>query len=208
MSSRKQKRAIAAWTKHARATSLQAARDLALVIVYGQSPGVQAYDLGIVLNQGETAWQRAPAYYTYRADQHWTVLHQGRRGRCSTVNEVHEACMLGAGLLDWLITNQRLAARQPDGTVLSIYWSAIEALTVDLTREIVILDAAGGFHGELAGPAIAPIAVAAIAACHGPCALLDHPALELLRAQQRAPDAMPKSVEIEAHGVRLRRSRT
>ena len=76
----------------------------------------------------------------------------------------------------------RLAARKPDGQVVSIYWSAIEAISVDLAREIVVLDGTGGYHGELGGPAIAQIAVAAIATCHGPQALLDHPALGPLRA--------------------------
>ncbi len=115
---------------------------------------------------------------------------------CCNINEVHYPCTLDLGILDWRITNQRLAARQTDGTVLSIYWSAIEAVSVDLAREYVMLDAINGFHGVLSGPTVAPIAVAAIASCHGPHALLDHPALEQLRARPPAGDSLPTSLPI------------
>jgi hypothetical protein len=186
VSRRKQRRAIAAWAYQAREASRHAARELALTIVRGQSSAMQAYDLGIVLNNGESAWQRVPADYWYRGELSWMVQDNSYRGYRSTINEVHQPYVIHGGLLDWLITNQRLAARKPDGQVISIYWSAIEAISVDLTQEIVGLDGTDGYHGELAGPAIAPIAVAAIATCHGPRALLDHPALELLRAPPNA----------------------
>jgi hypothetical protein len=172
---------MAAWASHVRETSRHAARELALTIVRGQSSGMQAYDLGIVLNDGETAWHRAPADYWYRGERSWMVRHNSYHGYRSTLSEIQQPCMYYAGMLDWLITNQRLVARKPDGLVISIYWSAIEAISVDLTHEVVVFDGTDGYHGELAGPAIAPIAVGAIARCHGPRALLDHPALESLR---------------------------
>ncbi|HZC53367.1 MAG TPA: hypothetical protein VE441_12830 [Mycobacterium sp.] len=184
MSRRTQRRAMAAWAAHIRETSRYAARELALTIVDGRSPGMQAYDLGIVLNDGETAWQQVPADYWYRSERSWIVQHNSYRGYRSIINEVHQPCLIPVGMLDWLITNHRLAARKPDGQVMSICWSDIEAITVDLVREIVVFDGADGgdgYHGELAGPAVAPIAVAAIATCHGPQVLLDHPALEQLR---------------------------
>jgi len=178
---------MAAWASRARETSRHAARDLALTIVRGQPSAMQAYDLGIVLGDGETAWQRAHADYRHRSEHSWMVQHNSYRGYRSTINEVHQPCMHYAGMLCWLITNQRLAARNVDGQVVSIWWGAIEAISVDLSRELVVLDGTGGYHGELRGPAIAPIAVAAIATCHGPQALIDHPALEPLRAQLNAP---------------------
>jgi hypothetical protein len=191
----KQRRAMAAWANQARETSRHAARELALTIVRGQSSALQAHDLGIVLNDGETAWQRAPADYWYRGERSWMVQHNSYRGYRSTLSEVHQPCMYYAGMLDWLITNQRLAARQPDGQVVSIYWSAIEAIGIDLAREVVVLDGADGYHGELAGPAMAPIAVAAIATCYGPRALLDHPALEPLRERPRVSvDPSPREI--------------
>jgi hypothetical protein len=186
VSRRKQRRAIAAWVNHTRETSRHTARELALTIVHGHPSAMQAYDLGIVLNDDETVRQRTPAHYSYRGEHIWIVQHNSYRGYHSTINNVHQPCTYHAGMLDWLITNHRLAARQPDGQVVSIWWGAIEAITVDLIREIVILDGTDSYHGELRGPAIAPIAVAAIAICHGPQALLEHPALELLRAPPNA----------------------
>jgi len=177
---------MAVWANQARETGRHAARELALTIVRGRSSAMQAYDLGIVLNDGETAWQRAPADYWYRSERSWMVQHNSYRGYHSTLSEVHQPCMHYAGMLDWLITNHRLGARQPDGHVVSIWWRAVEAVIVDLMREIVVLDGTDGYHGELRGPAIAPIAVAAIAACHGPQALLYHPALEPLRDRPHA----------------------
>ena len=188
MSRRRQRRAIAAWADQARETSRHAARELAVTIVRRQPSAMQAYDLGIVINDGETAWQRAPADYRWRGENTWMVQHNRYSGYRSTISEVHQPCVVHAGMLDWLITNQRLAARKPDGQVVSIYWAAIEAIGVDLTREVVVLDGTDGYHGELRGPAIAPIAVAAIATCHGSQALLDHPALESLRVRPRAPE--------------------
>lgn len=181
MSKRKQRRALATWTAQARQISHHAARELALTIVGGYSPRVQTYDLGIVLNDAETAWQRVPADYWYRSERSWMVQHNSYRGYRSTINEIHQPCMIHAGMLDWLITNQRLGARKPNGQVVSIYWAGIEAMSADLVREVVMLDG-GDYHGELYGPTIAPIAVTAIATCHGPQALLDHPALQPLRA--------------------------
>lgn len=181
MTKRRQRRALATWAAQTREISSAAARTLALAIVEGRSPGLQAYDLGIVLGDDETAWQRAPADYWWRGEQRWTVQHNSHRGYRNTINDVHQVCMYPAGMLDWLITNQRLVARKTDGQVISIWWSAIEAISADLECEIVVLDGTDGYHGELRGPAIAPIAVAAIAICHGSHALLDHPALEPLR---------------------------
>ncbi len=197
MTKRKQRRALAAWAAQTRATSYYAARALALTIVDGRSLGIHAYDLGIVLNDGETAWQRVPADYWWRGERTWVEQHTSYYGHRSTINEVHQACLSHAGMLDWLVTNQRLAARRPDGRVISIYWSAIDAITADLAHEIVVLDGIDSYHGELRGPAVAPIAVAAIAACHGPRALLDHPALSSLRSY---PD-MPSTSSAAATGA-------
>jgi hypothetical protein len=198
MTKRNQRRAIAVWAAHARETSRNAARALALTIVDGHSPGMQAYDLGIVLNDGETAWQRVPADYRWRGEQSWIVQHNSHRGYRSTLNEVHQPCMYYAGILDWVITNQRLAARKPDGQVVSIWWTALEAISVDLAREVVVLDGMDGYHGELSGPTIAPIAITAIAIRHGAQALLEHPALEPLRSD--SPRSSAASVVLRRGG--------
>src|SRR4051812_46792878 len=105
MTSRKQRRAMAAWASHARETSCHAARQLALAIVHDFSPDVPTYDLGIVLGDDETAWQRAPADYSWRGEHSWVVQHNSYWGYRSTLSEVHQPCMIHVGFLNWLITN-------------------------------------------------------------------------------------------------------
>jgi hypothetical protein len=136
MTKRQQQRALAAWAAQTREISTAAARALALAltIVEGHSAATQAYDLGIVIGDSETAWQHAPAEYSWRSERSRNVQHYSRSRDRSTINEILQPCT-------------------------------------------------AGYHGELCGPAIAPIAVAAIATCHGPHALLDHPALEPLRVR-------------------------
>lgn len=95
------------------------------------------------------------------------------------INTQHLYCL---GTTDWLVTNLRLAARAAGGLVISIYWAAVCGLSADLVTEVVVLDGVDGYHGELSGPAIAPIAVTAIASRFGLNALLDHPALTTLRS--------------------------
>lgn len=95
--------------------------------------------------------------------------------------------VINAGMTDWIITDQRLASRQHDGQIISIRWAALTGLNVDLPAERVVLDGPDGYHGELTGPAIAPIAVAAIAARHGAHAPLHHPALTPLRHTDDTP---------------------
>lgn len=83
---------------------------------------------------------------------------------------------------DWLITSLRIVGRaRPDGELLSIWWSGIAGLQVDLDADTVRLDGNNGWRGQVIGPGVAPIAVAGVAACHGPGALASHPALACLR---------------------------
>ena len=182
-SKRKRLEQYRAWCDHTRAVAYDNARTLALAIVGGNQPAVPLYDLGIVLDPCEIVWQRTPADYWWRGQQTWTEQRTSHYGRRSTLTQVHRPILNCAGTLDWLITNQRLAAREPSGEVISISWAAIHAVSIDLAGDAVLLDAADGYHGELRGPAVAPVAVAAIGYCLGPRALLDHPALAALRAQ-------------------------
>lgn len=170
-----------AWRDQTRAVAYDNARTLALAIVGGCQPAVQTYDLGIVLDTGEIAWQRTSADYWWRGQQTWTEQHTSYNGRRGTLSEVHRPVLNCAGTLDWLITNQRLAAREDSGEVISIRWTAIQAVSIDLIADLVVLDGANAYHGELRGPAIASVAVAAIACCHGPEALPGHPSLSPLR---------------------------
>jgi hypothetical protein len=175
-------RAMRAWETSTRACAHQHARVLAVAIAAGTAAGPQPYDLGIVLDAGERVWHRCLAAYQWRATETWVEQHMTHGGYRSTAREVTATRTYRLGMTDWLITNQRLAARTRDGSTVSIHWDAITGVTVDLAAERVILDGTNGYHGEFLGPAVAPIGVAAIAACHGKNALLDHPALSALRS--------------------------
>ena len=64
---------------------------------------------------------------------------------------------------------------------MSIWWASVAGTEVDVRNEFVMLNTANGWRGRLSGPGTAPIAVAVVAACHGPAALLAHPGLACLR---------------------------
>lgn len=180
-SKRKRMKQYRAWCDEARTLAYENARTLALTITGGHQPAVPIYDLGIVLGADETVWQRAAACYWWRGEQTWTEQRTSYNGRRGTLTEVRRPVLNCAGTLSWLITNRRLGTRQPNGEVISIYWTAIQAISIDLAADAIVLDGTDGYRGELRGPAIAPVAVAAVASCHGVYALLDHPAVAPLR---------------------------
>jgi hypothetical protein len=167
------------WEAAVRRQAHDTARALAVTIVAGNAWVPPPYDLGVILEPGETLWHRCPATYHWRAYETWWLQTFCRRR--NVTRPLQTAYLCTAGMTDWLITNLRLATRLPDGQVVSIYWSGLDAVSVNLDADLVVLDGPDGYHGELSGPATAPIAVAAIAACHGPHALLDHPAIASLR---------------------------
>jgi hypothetical protein len=74
----------------------------------------------------------------------------------------------------------RLAA---DGSrLVSNWWASIAGVQVDLAADIVVLDdRASSWRGAYGGPAAAIVAVAAVERVHGSAALVQHPALGLLR---------------------------
>lgn len=83
--------------------------------------------------------------------------------------------------MDWLVTSLRLVGRaQAEGELLSIWWSGLAGVQVGLDADTVHLDGNNGWLGHMTGPGVAPIGVAAVAACHGPEALLVHQALARL----------------------------
>ncbi len=183
---RKALKARDAWETDTRALAWQYARNLAVAIADGTAHDPAAYDLGIVLQLGEQIWHRCPAAYSWRTSTSWTEQRIAPGGHRATAREVTIPRTCTMPHADWLITNHRLATRCVDGDVISIYWTAITGLTVDLADETVTLDGTGSYHGQFHGPAIAPIAVAAVAACHGIKALLDHPALAPLHTRATA----------------------
>jgi hypothetical protein len=175
------KRKIRHWEAVVRQQANDNARALAVAIATGTAWMPPPYDLGILLEPGEIAWHRCPATYRWRGTDSWIEQRSSHGGRRAISREVTTPCMYSLGNTDWLVTNLRLAARSHDGQVISVYWSAIVGLTVDLDAGMVAIDGADGYHGELSGPALASIAVAAVAVCHGRRALVEHPGLGSLR---------------------------
>jgi hypothetical protein len=90
----------------------------------------------------------------------------------------------------WLITNHRIIGRLGDDKLYGWRWQHFTGCRVDLEpgREFVALDAWDGIPLSWAGPAVAPLAVAAIFRLYGPAALLDHPGLPRLRSSPDSGD--------------------
>lgn len=169
-----------------RSVAREDARNLALSIVTGRPVPVSHYDIGVILEPGEVPWQRARARLSVWTTQSCYVQHTRvgcwGYGARSSGREVTTANWRDVGVIDWLITSKRLVGRLPgDGRMESIWWGGLVGAQADLDTETVCLDSDNGWRGRLTGPGVAPIAVAAVAACHGPRAMLEHPGLGRLR---------------------------
>jgi hypothetical protein len=168
-----------------RRNAADAARILAATIVTGRHDLEAHLAVGVVLQHGELAWQRARAdvaiWTTHsavvtRSRARWS----GRRVE-RTSRHVTASGWQSHGSTDWTITSARLVGRNGDGGLLSIWWSGVVAVQIDLDAETVNIETTTGWRACIAGPGVAPIAVAAVAGCHGAPALLTHPGLSRLR---------------------------
>lgn len=80
-----------------------------------------------------------------------------------------------------IVTDMRLLCRFATGGISLLWWYGVVAMDVDLTMEHFVIDYGDGRPVSLSGPWVAPAAVAGVAAVYGAQALVDHPALTLLR---------------------------
>lgn len=195
--------------KRRREAAVAARALLAMLASGGQDP-VAHLVVGVVLQPGEVplihararlaTWDTQAAQVTRARVRRW-----GRRFE-SMARQVAVGGWQDRGDVAFLITSLRLVGRiQPDGELLSIWWNGLDGIQVDLDVDTLQLDGVNGWRGQITGPGVAPVGVAAVAACHGPGALLSHPALACLRGPStqaetvRAPeppalgpgDAMP-----------------
>jgi len=174
------------------------ARDLVAAFASGgHDPGhdpVVHLAAGVVLEAGEVAWQRSVARLAvWSTETSWVTRSKvgwlGRRAQGVS----REAVVSGwreHGNIDWLITSARLAGRAPaSGELISIWWAGLSGAQLDLDAGVIRLDVASGWSAQITGPGVSPIAVAAVAACHGPASLLDHPGLACLRGRAGVPEA-------------------
>jgi len=175
------------------------ARDLVGTLFAGGHDRLVHLAAGVVLEADEVAWQRSMARLSvWSTESSWVTQSRvswlGRRAHSAS----REAVVSGwrdHGRIDWLITSARLVGRAPgDGELISIWWAGLSGIQVNLDAEVIRLDAANGWRAKITGPGVSPVAVAAVAACHGPAALADHPALASLgdRARVSGPGRGPE----------------
>lgn len=169
---------------------------MAMLAAGGYDP-VAHLDVGVVLQPGEAPWAGAHARLATWETQ--AVQATTSRVRCggwrvdSTAREVTASGWQDHGEIGWLITSLRLVGRtHAGGELISVWWSGLAGAQVDLAGDAVHLDGSNGWRGAITGPGVAPIAVAAVAACHGLDAVPVHPGLARLRrpaAQTETPPA-------------------
>lgn len=171
-------------------------------------PGL-AVSAGVVLRAGEVAWQVTPARLAvWSSRQMWVsrsrVTWMGRRadgaGQEVTVSAWHDH-----GKVDWLITSERIVGRPGGGELISIWWATVAGLDIDQRRDRITLQTENGWRGRLSGPCVAPLAVAAVAACHGARGVLLHPALAYLRISEHPQPSL--TGEVGGQPVEIQRGR-
>jgi hypothetical protein len=90
--------------------------------------------------------------------------------------------------------------------MISVWWSGLAGIEIDLKRDLVVLNGENGWTGVLTGPAVASIAVAATAMCQGVDALHVHPALEFIGQRdqhQRVPPRDANALAVRGAIVEL-----
>jgi hypothetical protein len=136
------------------------ARALAIELARGKaSARFDPMTAGVVLQPGETVFRQLPLWIRVQQDGYWAE----------------------ASYADVLVSDMRLLCRFATGGISLLWWNGVVAMDVDLTMEHFVIDYGDGAPVSLSGPWVAPAAVAGVAAVYGAQALVDHPALTLLR---------------------------
>lgn len=149
-----------------RTAAYQDARALALELARGVPfARFDPMNAGVVLKPGETVFRQVPL---------WIRVQQGGR-------------WAEASYADVLVSDMRLLCRFATGGISLLWWNGVVAIDVDLTMEQVVIDYGDGQPVSLSGPWVVLAAVAGVAAIYGIQALVDHPALTLLRRTYGPP---------------------
>jgi len=139
------------------------ARALAIELFHGApSARFDQMAAGVVLQPGETAYRQVPIWIRVQQDGLWA----------------------GASLAEVVVTDLRLLCRFGSGSLVSLWWSGLVGLRVDLAAEHIILDFGDGQLVNLSGPLVAPVAVVGIASVYGMEAMLTHPGLARIRTHE------------------------
>jgi hypothetical protein len=166
VSKRKDAKALARWEDEARQWATATARNLALDLYYHRETAIQPYGVGVVLDPDEKFWAEVPV----RFNLDWPPLTMPGQHAQSSVRT-------------WLVTSARLVGRLADDRLHGYRWERAVGARVDLTpgREAVSLDIENEPTLIWTGPAVAPLAVAAVFQLYGALAMIDHPGLAPLR---------------------------
>jgi hypothetical protein len=166
VSRRSQARALARWEDETRSWATATARELALDLYFNRETGVRPYEVGVVLDPGERVLAEIPV--GFNLDWAASAYH------CEWFVPPVRA---------WLITSDRIVGRLADDRLQGYRWDTAVGLRVDLSArcETVSLDIENQPSPEWSGPAVAPLAVAAVFQVYGPVGLIEHPGLVPLR---------------------------
>ncbi len=166
MSKRKDAKALARWNDEARHWATTTGRGLALDLYYGRETAAGPYGVGAVLDPGEKIWAEVPV----RFNLDWTApVKPGEQAH--------------PPVRSWLVTSARVVGRLGDDRLHGYRWEKAVGARVDLTpgREAMSLDIEGKPTLIWTGPAVAPMAVAAVFHLYGPIAMIEHPGLAAVR---------------------------
>jgi hypothetical protein len=138
------------------------ARALAVALARGvPSTRFDPMTAGVVLQPGETAYRQVPIWIRVQQDGQWA----------------------DASLADVLVTDLRMLCRFASGSLVSLWWSGIVGLRVDLAAEHIVLDFGDAEPVNFSGTQVASLAVLGIASVYGKESMLTHPALDQLRTR-------------------------
>jgi hypothetical protein len=163
---KRSRRELARWESRIRPWATDAARSLALAIYLNTPQGVTPYGVGVGLEPDERPWIEIPARFLSEAPAAISPLANWT-----------------PPIRPWLVTSSRIVGRLGDGRLYGWRWRHLVGCRIglDVGHEFVTLDATDGDPLTWTGPAVAPLAVAAVYELYGPVALLDHPGLVSLR---------------------------
>jgi hypothetical protein len=173
MSRRKDAKALARWDNEARRWATATGRQLALDLYYNRETAALPYGVGVVLDPDEKVWAEVPV----RFNLDWAPPEKAGQEPQPAVRS-------------WLVTSGRVVGRLTDDRLHGYRWERSVGARVDLTpgREVVRLDIECEPALVWSGPAVAPLAVAAVFHLYGPIGVLEHPGLVTLRVE---PECLP-----------------
>jgi hypothetical protein len=177
MSRRKDTKALARWDNEARQWATATGRDLALDLYHNRETAALPYGVGVVLDSGEKVWAEVPVRFNLD------------RPPLIKTGELAQPLVRM-----WLVTSSRVVGRLTDDRLHGYRWEWAVGARVDLTpgREVVSLDIDGEPTLMWSGPAVAPLAVAAVFHLYGAPAMIDHPGLAPLRVLRGASEVSPE----------------